>query len=72
MNTSIAMMGPHSGPSRTKYTTRAAATMSSETRSSVESRNAPAVVGPAPARATAPSSASHSEAMMPTTSAHPK
>ena len=46
--------------------------MSSETRSSVESRNAPALVGPAPARATAPSMPSQSDAMMPTTSAQPK
>ena len=48
------------------------ATRSSETRSIVESRKAPAVVGPAPARATAPSSASQSEATMPTTSAQMK
>ena len=46
--------------------------MSSETLSSVESRNAPALVGPTPARATAPSRASQSEAMMPITSAQTK
>ena len=55
-----------------KYTTSAAATMSSEMRSVVESRNAPALVEPAPARATAPSRASQMDATMPMSSAHSK
>src|SRR5665647_1467231 len=71
MNTRTAAVGHHS-PWRAKYTASAPETRSSEIRSVVESRNAPALVGPTPARATAPSSASQIDAMAPRSTAQTK
>ena len=71
MKTRAATVGAHCSWI-TKYTTRAEAIISSDTRSRVESRKAPALVGPTPARATAPSSASQTAATPPTTTAHTK
>src|SRR5450830_1235251 len=71
MNTRTAAVGHHS-PWRAKYTARAPETRSSEIRSVVESRKAPAFVGPTPARATAPSRASQIAATASTSAAHTK
>src|SRR5665647_3958740 len=71
MNTRTAAVGHHS-PCRAKYTARAPETRSSEIRSVVESRKAPAFVGPTPARATAPSRASQIAARASTSAAHTK